>query len=171
MNAKEAEERVTKAESKQRHHARLAFWTQLSEYLAQINYKFSIPRNPTEKNYINVSSTLSSSPYLFVIGKDFARIELYLGKSKDENKMVFDKLHSMKEQIELTFGGDLEWCRMDENKASKVCIAVDGKCYSNEDYDKVNLWLAETFLSFERALSPRVFEMSKSTSFNFSKLE
>lgn len=171
MNAKEAEERVTKAESKQRHDARLAFWTQLSEYLALNKYKFSIPRNPTEKNYINVSSTLSSSPYLFIIGKDFARIELYLGKSKEENKMVFDKLYSMKEQIESSFGGDLVWSRMDGNKASKVYIATDCKCYSNEDYDKVNLWLAETFLNFERALSPQVFEMSKSTSFNFTKLE
>lgn len=171
MNAKDAEERVSKVERKNRHDSRLKFWVSLFNYFESVNYRFLYDKPANERNHISMPSTLAPSPYGFVIGKGFARIELYLGKNnKEDNKLIFDRLFEQKAEIESQIGCALSWNRMDDRLASKVSINLSSDCYSTDEYEAVHSWFAKNYIEFENAFSARVLSVSQSTSFNFKKV-
>ena len=56
-----------------------------------------------------------------------ASVDVSLGKSdRDKNKAAFDYLLSQRAQIEKELGITLEWCRLDDKKASYIYYLMDG---------------------------------------------
>ena len=148
------------------------FWTSLFEYFEAINYQFHDNRSANDRYYIGMPSAITPSPYNFVIGKDFARIELYFGKknNKDDNKFLFDTLFKEKNEIESEVGTELMWARMEDKLASKIFINISADCYSDEENSAIHEWFASNYIRFEKAFSKRVLEASISTSFNLKEV-
>ena len=56
-----------------------------------------------------------------------AGIKIDLGKDMDQaNLQVFDQLHAKKDQIEKVFGGELDWDRGENKRASWVGVTLPG---------------------------------------------
>ncbi|MBA7605810.1 hypothetical protein ES703_12945 [subsurface metagenome] len=76
--------------------------------------------------------------YNYVITYKYGAIELYIDRgkeSKEENKRIFDELHSHKKEIEEVFGEELEWQRLDDSRASRI-----RKTYIYARLDDKNKW-------------------------------
>ena len=86
--------------------------------------------------------------------KKGARVELYLARrDRLENKWIFDHLESEKEEIEGRFGEELQWQRLNDKKASRIChsILLDG--FAEENWPKMIDWLCHYIVKLERAFS------------------
>jgi len=71
-----------------------------------------------------------------VILKHSSRVELYIdARNEDDNRKIFDKLHSEKTSIEAKFGGEIEWQRLDDKRASRIAVSVS-KHAGLKDEDK-----------------------------------
>lgn len=56
-------------------------------------------------------------------------IEIYI----NNNKELYDKLYSYKEEIEEKLGFSLEWLRLDNKKASRILTYIDGLDFNNRN--------------------------------------
>jgi hypothetical protein len=124
-----------KQEFAERHMLRQQFWTQLLEKCKQKTKLFS-NISPGKYNWIGTGAGTSGLAYNFVIAFDWVTVELYIDKGKDSeelNKRIFDQLFSEKSKIEAEFGGNLEWQRLDDRRASRIRIKYDDAGIANAD--------------------------------------
>jgi len=64
------------------------------------------------------------------------QVELYIDRGDhSENKEMFDKLLNLKDCVEEVFGGDLEWERLDDKRACRIC-----KRPASGGYEDKNKW-------------------------------
>ena len=84
-------------------------------------------------------------------------MELWINKgSADANKPFFDRLHARQAEIELAFGGHLEWARLDGNDASRIDATIPGGGWqSNESqWPQIQDAMINAMICFEKALRP-----------------
>ena len=63
------------------------------------------------------------------------RIELGISRSsKEENKFIFDFLHSNKAKVEESFGEPLEWLRFDNEKSCRVQFSCKADGFNTEHW-------------------------------------
>ena len=159
---KKQEEFINKEKNQTRHTVRLKFWAKL---LQKMNEASDLFRNisPSKENWISCSSGHSGLAYGFVITGNFARLELWIAKgTKEENKQIFDKILSRKEQIELKFGHELDWQRLDAGKGSRIAFYLNDVSVFNEvDRDKMIEFMVANMLKLEKVMKdvlPSVLE-------------
>ncbi|MFQ6061055.1 MAG: DUF4268 domain-containing protein [Thermoplasmata archaeon] len=100
---------------------RLEFWRKLLERSRERTRLFE-NISPGKDHWIGTGAGTYGLAYNYVITKNRGRVELYIDKGdKDTNKAMFDELKSKKEQIESEFGGPLDWQRLDDRRASRIC--------------------------------------------------
>lgn len=126
-----------KKELSERHKKRLEFWKSLLE---RSKSKTPLHSNitPSIYSWIGTGAGRSGLGYNYVITYKYGAIELYIDRgkeSKEENKRIFDELHSHKKEIEEVFGGELEWQRLDDSRASRI-----RKTYTHARLDDKNKW-------------------------------
>ncbi len=120
----EEEEEVDEEELAPRHHARLAFWTQLHEAATQ---RSDLHRRITPGMYGWFGAQRHGVMWFYVLLKDQVRIELSIDRPlAAENKALFDGLAADMEEVEAKFGAPLSWQRNDELRASRICTTVPG---------------------------------------------
>lgn len=114
--------------------------------------------NPATTNWIAGFVGVYGVQIDCVANFDEARAELYFGKeTKEKNKALFDFLLARKESIEAAVGAKLIWCRMDDNKASKIYASLPGVDVSNDgDWPRMAKFHAEAskmlYLAFKEPL-------------------
>ncbi len=83
---------------------------------------------------------------------------LYIDREKyEENKRIFDHLHSEKERIESVFGGPLIWERMDDKKASRIKWICDRGGWADEEkWDEIQDLLIDAMIRLDKAMSPHI---------------
>lgn len=113
---------------------RLDFWTQFNEIVVSRGKPFSI-RKPSTDHWYNVAIGMSGmSLSVSLINKESRiSVELYI----DDDKQLFDSLHSRKAEIEQNLGIALEWRRLDNKKASRILSYIPNlnfKDHSNYSY-------------------------------------
>lgn len=144
-----------KEELSKRHEKRLEFWKSLLE---RSKSKTPLHSNITPGIYswIGTGAGRSGLNYNYIITYKYGAIELYIDRgkeSKEENKRIFDKLHSHKKEIEEVFGEELEWQRLDDRRASRV-----RKVYTYARLDDKNKWdklqddMIDGMIKLEKAL-------------------
>ena len=113
----------------ERHVLRLKFWEGLLDRAKQKGVLTHASRSPGKESWLGGASGRSGLGFNYVIWMvDDASVELYIdtGDLKD-NKAIFDSLFAKKIEIEKTFGGQLEWERLDERRASRIrCTLHNG---------------------------------------------
>lgn len=106
----------------ERHLLRLKFWEELLERAKLKGVLTHASRSPGKESWIGGASGRSGMSFNYVIWmEDDASVELYIDTGDlAQNKAIFDDLLSKKTEIEKTFGGQLEWERLDERRASRI---------------------------------------------------
>lgn len=114
------------------------FW---NYYLKGINEVFPLYRNvnASKDNWISAGSGISGVTFTSVVTRNHIRIELAIhGKTREENKQIFDALENQKVEIELTFGKELVWERLSDKRMSRIKYQMDEVDISNEkDWHKM----------------------------------
>lgn len=102
---------------------RQQWWTRVLDELSQSTDLFA-GRKPPAETWIGAGSGIRGVSYVLTVSKTRSTAELYidLGRnSRDANKHLFDVLRPRASEIEAAFGESLEWDRLDQKRASRVC--------------------------------------------------
>lgn len=127
-------------------------------------HRFTSAKAGQPQNWYSFSSGVSGMTY----GANFsqggkARAELYIDLGDHEkNKYVFDQLFNMKGEIEDSLGQEISWERLDNKRASRLALYIDGSIEeSDSELEKVKNWHIEQLLKLKAALSKKIGQLSK----------
>lgn len=128
-------------------------------------HKFTNAKIGQPQNWYSFTSELSG---LFQYSTSFAsknrvRAEIYLDSGDQiQNKQLFDFLHGKKEEIERSFGEELAWERLDEKRASRVAIYIDGSIRTDtESLAKIKEWAIGKLLKFKKIFPEQIKKFDK----------
>jgi hypothetical protein len=157
LRQKEQRGREERAE---RYGIRKQFWEGL---LARAKAKTNLHANisPGEYHWVGASSGMRGLNFNYVIRQDEGTVELYIDRGAQEadaNKRVFDRLLSLREQIESSFGGELSWQRLDLKRSCRVAYTVLlGEWRSDEPkWPEIQDAMIDGMVRLERALRPQI---------------
>lgn len=133
---------------------RLEFWTQLNEILEERGKPFN-KRKPTTDHWYSIAMGTSECQIsIDLVNKEH---KIRIGVWVTDNKELFDKLFSNKEEIESACGLELVWQRLDNKKASLVCTYIQGLDFDNhENYPELINKSIDTVLTMRKAFVPFV---------------
>ncbi len=150
---KKQEELINREKKQTRHTIMVEFWTQL---LQEMNEKSDLFKNisPSKDNWIGCGSGYSGLAYNFVITSNYARIELWINKgAQEDNKEIFDSIYKFKDEIESSFGDQLDWQRRDDGKGSRIAYWLrDVNVFNEEDWPEMINFLTSNMVKFEIAM-------------------
>jgi hypothetical protein len=91
-------------------------------------------------------------------GKGTVRAEVYIDcEDRETNNRFFDELHAQREAIEKEFGEPLEWQRLDEKRACRICIHRSGAVEdSDERLEEIRAWLIQRLLKIKQVFAARI---------------
>lgn len=140
-----------------RHIVRKKFWTALIEKSKGKTSLFA-ERKPGIDSWIGIGAGKSGVTYNYVILLKRANIELYIDTGDQiTNKTYFDKLVAKKEDIEKSFGGPLEWQRMDDKRASRIRYIIEGYgLYDENHWADLHEKMINAMIRLERSLKPYI---------------
>jgi len=137
-----------------RYGVRKKYWQQLLPLINNTSLYDNI--TPSKDHWLSAGAGISGIAYVFIITKNYVRIELAIvSSSKDKNKMYFKKLALNKEKIENSFGNLLEWEELPDNKMSRIKFELqDVNIFNETDWDKMNNFFVNNISKFENAFEP-----------------
>ena len=154
MADKESEEKFVQDKQKDRHELRRAFWTNTLEALRAAGVSLYENISPSKDHWLASATGVSGCGYNLIFSKNEARVELYLQRSQaTENKWIFDQLEREKQKIEERFHAELQWQRLDDKKASRVCYAHPFDGSNRDNWPEMIEWLCEHIVRLEEAFS------------------
>jgi hypothetical protein len=135
---------------------RKKYWKQLLPLIKDTDLFLNV--NPSKDHWLSTGAGKGGVSFTFVATKSYVRIELTIStSSKETNKIYFQTLRRNKGQIEQTFGGELAWEELPENKMSRIKIELQGvSLYNDVDWERMNSFLVFNLPKFEKALYPFV---------------
>ncbi len=117
-----------------RYARRRGFWKQLLPQITTTELYRNI--SPSKDYWLSAGAGFGGINYAFVVGKNYARIELvFLSASKEKNKCAFNQIRQSKHEIEKLYGESLVWEELPDKKMSRIKIQIDGIGLArNEDW-------------------------------------
>jgi hypothetical protein len=137
-----------------RYIVRKKYWQQLLPLLNHTNLFCNV--SPSKDHWLSTGAGIGGLAYTLIITKSHIRIELGISTaSKDKNKTYFKKLFKNKEAIEQSFGNELVWEELSDNKMSRVKFELqDVNLFNSEHWDKMNKFFVAFLPKFENAFQP-----------------
>lgn len=100
---------------------RIEFWNQFNNVVIERGKPFNIRKATTDHWYNIAIGTSDAHIDITLVNKDsLIGVELYI----TDNKELFDKLYSRKDEIEEELGLQLDWRRLDNSKASRIVYRI-----------------------------------------------
>jgi hypothetical protein len=162
ITAKQADEKNTVTELKNRHKIRLAFWEQALEAIRASDCDLFKNVNRSKDHWLSAGSGVSSCPFSLIFSTKEARVELNLSRSVTvENKFIFDALLERKQSIESAFGRELEWLRLDDKKASRIQFKKEFDGYNSDNWQEIIEWMVVHMSRLEKALKAPLAEVNQ----------
>lgn len=162
MAKKSREEVGTQEELKETHILRKKFWI---EFLKEINKVSNLYQNisPGKAHWLSAGSGISGVTYNTVATRDYIHVEFAIwGKTKDENKVIYDTLFDHKDEIENSFGKPLKWERLDDKRMSRIsCELVDVDVLNKDDWDKMIKFMVSHIPKFESTFKGYLASVNK----------
>lgn len=147
----------TETEIGTRYELRKKYWTFALKYIkeAHENNGCFYNVNPSKENSVSGFLGFNGFKLNCVANYDSARVDLYLGSNKEENKKVFDSLIQHKDVIESTLGISLIWNRNNDLKSSKISYQLNDISIENEtDWLQMAKFHAEWSKKFYDVIAP-----------------
>lgn len=112
---------------------------------------------PGGYHWLGASSGIRGLAFNYVVVQDYSFAELYIDRGDvTENKNIFDRLMTCREEIEQRFGGPLSWERLDAKRACRIKFFVERGGYRNpeQEWPSIQSELVEAMIKLEAALKP-----------------
>ncbi|MGR2948102.1 DUF4268 domain-containing protein [Vibrio vulnificus] len=153
INAKEAEEKTTEVVLKNRHTVRREYWERALEAFQKSSCQLYNNISPSKDHWLSAGSGLSGCPYNLIFLQKELRVEFWISRGvTEENKYLFDLLSQSKQDIEHTFGAELEWMRLDEKKSCRIQFSTKADGFNKETWPQAVAWHLEQMTKLEKAL-------------------
>jgi hypothetical protein len=150
-------------EKPERYGLRKRFWEAL---LACPKVKNTRHANiaPGEFRWIGAGSGVRGLPFIYAVGQDEGRVELYIDRGADQrdaNKRVFSRLQGQRKEIEGTFGGQLDWQRLDDKRACRIAYTITLGGYRSEEskWPEIHDAMIDAMARLEKALTPQLAKL------------
>ena len=141
---KESEEKSSQRKQKQSEELRQVFWTKTLEELRTRGVSRYDNISPSRKNWLASPTGVSGCGYNLIFSKNLARVELYLSRTQAaENKWFFDQLERERQEIEGRFGAELQWQRLDDKKACRICYQHPFDGFDDDNWPEMIEWLCK----------------------------
>lgn len=126
-------------EQEHRHELQRSYWTFALPGIREKHEGKSFANvKPSKYGYINGAIGISQCHILCGLNQSEVRVELYLGKSKEENQAMFQRLLKDKQQIEDSLGTALVWRGTEQHKSASISLSLEGVYLKNrKDWDKM----------------------------------
>ncbi len=164
MAEKVKEEATARAGLSGRQQLREQFWRKLLPVSNDTNQIFS-SISPSRASWIAATAGISHTSYIYAIGKDFARVELYVDRpasKRNEVQQIYGFLVNRRDQIEAAFGAQLIWEPIPNKRASRIKYERhDMGLYDESRWDEAVGWLVEVMQRFEQALREPLVEVRR----------
>jgi hypothetical protein len=153
MNAKEAEEKSTEVETKNRHHLRREFWSQTLDAFQESDCSLYSNVNSSTDHWLSAGSGVSGCPFTMIFSKREVRVELWIARPDTEiNKAIFDTLAVNQSQLDSKFGAEMEWLRLDDKKSSRIQFSQPFDGFNTENWPAMITWLVDHMTRFEKTM-------------------
>lgn len=167
--AKEQEEQVVERGQATRHTLRTAFWHQTLEALEKAGVELYGNVSPSRDHWLSTGSGLSGVHYSMIFCHDFISVQFVFDGAKERNKALFDHLHARRAEIEKRFGAELDWRRMDGNKASIIEYRQDFDGHNRTSWPEMVKWLVKWLPAMEKTFAPEIEGLRKIVKARFGK--
>jgi hypothetical protein len=147
-----------KKEFAERHLLRYEFWTQILQRSKGVT-RLTENRSPTRDHWLSVSTGKSGINYNYLILKDGAAVDLYIDVgSQERNKAIFDALLEQREAIELEFGDELDWRRLDDKRSSRIVKILRGfgSLHEPDKWDALQEKMIDNMIRLDKAFRGRI---------------
>lgn len=162
MAEKETEVRGAQGEQKSRHKLRRDYWEMALDALKDAGDKLYQNINAGKDHWLSAGSGLRSCPYALIFSKSEIRVEFSFSRADaEENKWLFDRLIQQKEKIEVAFGDEIQWLRLDDKKASRLQFATACDGYDKERWPEYVAWHVDHIQRWEKALRGPIAELNQ----------
>ena len=142
----------------------LLFWTQLLEY-AKTKTSIYSKLSPSKGTWISSGAGIAGLTYCCSMTKHQSVVELYVFRGKDsgqENKEIFEKLITAKQEIEQSFGEQLEWEPLENKQACRIKKVISVGGYLDEqEWPKVQERMVDATIRLGKALHPQIQILKK----------
>lgn len=146
-----------KKELAQRHILRKEFWEQL---LAAAKKRTTLHAriSPSKEHWASAGAGKSGLAFVYVILMHEARVELYIDTDTTEkNKSFFDRLSADADQIESAFGAALDWQRLEDRQASRICWHLtEGGLAHRDRWAEIQDAMIDAMVRLEKAMKPHI---------------
>lgn len=105
-------------------------------------------------HYFAAASGIGAVHFTCVVSSRYVRVEIYFNRNREQNKQLFDYFLSKKEEIENSFGDNLEFERMDYAKASRIKYQISSNVYDKNNWENITNFLKTNFIKFETIFQP-----------------
>lgn len=138
-----------------RYQERRAFWTRLLAYAAT-QTDLHARCSPTLDSWVGAGAGRSGLGFNYGVLKDQTRAELYINTgSREQNKALFDRLAERRPAIEESYGGSLDWQRLDDKKTCRICVTLSkGGWRDRQTWDAAIPVTVEAMIRLNRAIRP-----------------
>ncbi len=141
----------------ERYAIRFRFWQELLEKTKGKTNLFAA-KSPGQLSWLGTGAGRSGLAYNFSIRQHDSQVELYIDRGDEkENKKIFDDLNAKREEVEKTFGGELNWERLDNRRASRISYKMEiGGYKDDEKYPEIHDAMIDAMCRLEASLRPHV---------------
>jgi len=105
--------------------------------------------------WLGASSGIRGLGFNYAVNQEEAKVELYVDRGQvSENKRIFDELQSHKAEIEVTFGSELIWERLEGKRACRIkkVIGIGGYRSPETLWPAIQAEMVKAMTSLEHAL-------------------
>ena len=162
MADKESEEKASQHTLTQTQKLRHAFWAKTLEALRARGVSRYENISPSTDHWLASATGVSGGAYNLIFGKNLARVELYLSRTRaDENKWIFDELERERQAIEGRFEAQLDWQRLDDKKACRICYQHPFDGFDDDNWPEMIDWLCKYIVKLEEAFSEPLHRLNR----------
>ena len=162
MVAKDSDEKSAQGAQRRSHTRRQTFWTKALEELRAHKVSRFEHISPSKDHWLSCATGVSGCTYALIFLRHEARVELNLQRPDPaENKWLFDQLEQEKEALEHQFRDKLQWLRLDEKKASRICFSHPFEGLNDDIWPEMIEWLCDHIVRLDEALSEPLSGLNK----------
>jgi hypothetical protein len=138
------------------------FWTQLIER-SKARTQVVAGRTGIPDSWLDGSAGRNGFKFTFSMKKESNSVELYIdrGKGTEEQTLAtFRALEARKSEIELAFGGPLEWQDLPQSRGCRICFIQPGGWRSSEDaWHGIQDLMIDAMARLEKAIRNEVLRL------------
>jgi hypothetical protein len=149
---KETRHRTEAAPTTSRREAYRSYFQQLIDELRE-EHRFTNSRKAQPQNWqtFSIGYTGIVASASFAMG-DRVRTEIYIDRGNlEENKRIFDALHSRHADFDSEFDETLSWERLDDKRASRIALYRPGSIDTDDQHRaQIRQWMVQSLLRLKQ---------------------